>query len=150
MNLESMSRWYDQSVHLIYELYGHAVLLTAACTVRARQMIVTRRVYVSGSLNDRFLCHRDTVPKQCCGLSSPPVRWSILGVGFVGLVCAGAGTLLGALKASGRDHLVGIFMSGKETTHFPYSKSSSICDVVVVKKKKKNAQNPMIKNYETY
>ncbi|KMQ96202.1 hypothetical protein RF55_3526 [Lasius niger] len=55
---------------------------------------------------------RDTVPKQCCGLSSPPVRWSILGVGFVGLVCAGAGTLLGALKASGRDHLVGIFMSG--------------------------------------
>ncbi|XP_011874306.1 PREDICTED: uncharacterized protein LOC105565596 [Vollenhovia emeryi] len=55
---------------------------------------------------------RDTVPKQCCGLGSPPVRWSILGVGFVGLVCAGAGTLLGALKASGRDHLLGIFMSG--------------------------------------
>ncbi|XP_011350689.1 uncharacterized protein LOC105287017 isoform X2 [Ooceraea biroi] len=55
---------------------------------------------------------RDAVPKQCCGLSSPPVRWSILGVGFVGLVCAGAGTLLGALKASGRDHFVGIFMSG--------------------------------------
>ncbi|XP_032669056.1 uncharacterized protein LOC116843096 [Odontomachus brunneus] len=57
---------------------------------------------------------RDTVavPKQCCGLSSPPVRWSILGVGFVGLVCTGAGTLLGALKASGRDHLVGVFMSG--------------------------------------
>ncbi|XP_011139089.1 uncharacterized protein LOC105182959 isoform X2 [Harpegnathos saltator] len=52
------------------------------------------------------------VPKQCCGLSSPPVRWSILGVGFVGLVCTGAGTLLGALKASGRDHLVGVFMSG--------------------------------------
>lgn len=61
--------------------------------------------------------HRDTVPKQCCGLSSPPVRWSILGVGFVGLVCAGAGTLLGALKASGRDHLLGIFMSGKQI-HF--------------------------------
>ncbi|KAL6422614.1 hypothetical protein ACFW04_010682 [Cataglyphis niger] len=75
-------------------------------------MIIKRRVYVSGSLNDYFLCHRDAVPKQCCGLSSPPVRWSILGVGFVGLVCAGAGTLLGALKASGRDHLVGIFMSG--------------------------------------
>ncbi|XP_014472458.1 PREDICTED: uncharacterized protein LOC106743281 [Dinoponera quadriceps] len=52
------------------------------------------------------------VPKQCCGLSSPPIRWSILGVGFVGLVCTGAGTLLGALKASGRDHLVGVFMSG--------------------------------------
>ncbi|XP_020286026.1 uncharacterized protein LOC109855815 isoform X2 [Pseudomyrmex gracilis] len=55
---------------------------------------------------------RNTVPKQCCGLGSPSVRWSILGVGFIGLVCAGAGTLLGALKASGRDHLVGIFMTG--------------------------------------
>lgn len=96
------------------------------------QMIITRRVYVSGSLNDHFLCHRDAVPKQCCGLSSPPVRWSILGVGFVGLVCAGAGTLLGALKASGRDHLVGIFMSGKET-HFPYSRLS-ICEVVIVRR----------------
>jgi len=61
-----------------------------------------------------FLHCRDTVPKQCCGLGSPPIRWSILGVGFVGLVCAGAGTLLGALKASGRDHLLGIFMSGKQ------------------------------------
>jgi len=66
-----------------------------------------------GQLDDRFLCRRDAVPKQCCGLGSPPVRWSILGVGFVGLVCAGAGTLLGALKASGRDHFVGIFMSGE-------------------------------------
>ncbi|XP_025073816.1 uncharacterized protein LOC105426155 isoform X1 [Pogonomyrmex barbatus] len=57
---------------------------------------------------------RDAVPKQCCGLGSLPVRWSILGIGFVGLVCAGTGTLLGALKASGRDHLLGIFMSGKK------------------------------------
>ncbi|KOX67544.1 hypothetical protein WN51_09164 [Melipona quadrifasciata] len=48
---------------------------------------------------------RDAVPKQCCGLGSPPVRWSILGVGVVGLVCAGAGALLGALRASGRDHI---------------------------------------------
>lgn len=63
----------------------------------------------------RSLRCRDAVPKQCCDLGSAPVRWSILGVCFVGLVCAGAGTLLGALKASGRDHLVGVFMSGKQT-----------------------------------
>lgn len=56
---------------------------------------------------------RDAVPKQCCGLSSPPVRWSILGVGVVGLVCAGAGALLGALRASGRDHIaVALLMIG--------------------------------------
>lgn len=112
---------------------SYMVILNFTTDVQcAHQMIITRRVYVSGSLNDHFLCHRDAVPKQCCGLSSPPVRWSILGVGFVGLVCAGAGTLLGALKASGRDHLVGIFMSGKET-HFPYSRLS-ICEVVIVRR----------------
>ncbi|XP_051173520.1 uncharacterized protein LOC127289570 [Leptopilina boulardi] len=56
---------------------------------------------------------RDAVPKQCCGLGSPPVRWSILGVGIVGLVCAGAGVLLGALRATGRDHFaVALLMIG--------------------------------------
>ncbi|XP_015511991.1 uncharacterized protein LOC124297936 [Neodiprion virginianus] len=56
---------------------------------------------------------RDSVPKQCCGLGSPPVRWSILGVGVVGLVCAGAGALLGALRATGRDHIaVALLMIG--------------------------------------
>lgn len=56
---------------------------------------------------------RDAVPKQCCGLGSPPVRWSILSVGVVGLVCAGAGALLGALRASGRDHIaVALLMIG--------------------------------------
>lgn len=78
-----------------------------------------------------FLHYRDTVPKQCCGLGSPPVRWSILGVGFVGLVCAGAGTLLGALKASGRDHLLGIFMSGKETYFFLVCSSSMLISPAV-------------------
>ncbi|XP_011494245.1 PREDICTED: uncharacterized protein LOC105359329 [Ceratosolen solmsi marchali] len=56
---------------------------------------------------------RGVVPKQCCGLGSPPVRWSILGVGVVGLVCAGAGALLGALRATGRDHIaVALLMIG--------------------------------------
>ncbi|XP_015588697.1 uncharacterized protein LOC107264685 [Cephus cinctus] len=56
---------------------------------------------------------RDAVPKQCCGLGSPPVLWSILGVGVVGLVCAGAGALLGALRATGRDHIaVALLMIG--------------------------------------
>nr|KAF7435940.1 hypothetical protein H0235_004131 [Vespula pensylvanica] len=60
-----------------------------------------------------FGARPDAVPKQCCGLGSPPVRWSILGVGVVGLVCAGAGALLGALRASGRDHIaVALLMIG--------------------------------------
>ncbi|KAJ8682479.1 hypothetical protein QAD02_018271 [Eretmocerus hayati] len=56
---------------------------------------------------------RDPGQKQCCGLNSPPVRWSIFGVGVVGLICAGAGALLGALRASGRDHIaVALLMIG--------------------------------------
>ncbi|XP_023245567.1 uncharacterized protein LOC106637153 [Copidosoma floridanum] len=56
---------------------------------------------------------RDASPKQCCGLGSPPVRWSIFGVGVVGLVCASAGALLGGLRATGRDHIaVALLMIG--------------------------------------
>lgn len=72
-------------------------------------------------LKSRISCCRDAVPKQCCGLGSPPVRWSILGVGIVGLVCAAAGALLGALRATGRDHLaVSLLMIGKTTYFFCY------------------------------
>lgn len=80
----------------------------------------TYREYVSvGHSNGWFLSCRDAVPKQCCGLGSPPVRWSILGVGVVGLVCAGAGALLGALRASGRDHIaVALLMIGKNILIF--------------------------------
>lgn len=77
---------------------------------------------VSRSLYGWFSCYRDAVPKQCCGLGSPPVRWSILGVGIVGLVCAGAGVLLGALRATGRDHFaVALLMIGKWFIDFPFS-----------------------------
>lgn len=76
--------------------------------------------------DDRFLSFRDAVPKQCCGLGSPPVRWSILGVGVVGLVCAGAGALLGALRASGRDHIaVALLMIGK----FAQEEKPRLCDL---------------------
>lgn len=77
--------------------------------------------YVSvGHSNGWFLSCRDAVPKQCCGLGSPPVRWSILGVGVVGLVCAGAGALLGALRASGRDHIaVALLMIGNKSNISP-------------------------------
>lgn len=77
---------------------------------------------VSRSFYGWFSCYRDAVPKQCCGLGSPPVRWSILGVGIVGLVCAGAGVLLGALRATGRDHFaVALLMIGKWSIDFPFS-----------------------------
>lgn len=85
-------------------------------------------VCVSGSVlytQVSFISYcRDAVPKQCCGLGSPPVRWSILGVGIVGLVCAAAGALLGALRATGRDHIaVSLLMIGKTTYFFIFNSS---------------------------
>lgn len=84
----------------------------------------TQSVCVSGSFwlyiilyGSCISCYRDAVlPKQCCGLGSPPVRWSILGIGIVGLVCAATGAILGALRVTGRDHIaVSLLMIGKDT-----------------------------------
>lgn len=55
-------------------------------------------------------------PKSCCGvLVGQPVsiRWFILLILLVGLCCAVVGTVLGAMKASGREHLtVSLLMIG--------------------------------------
>ena len=59
----------------------------------------------------------DEEPKSCCGvLVGQPVsiRWFILLILLVGLCCAVVGTVLGAMKASGREHLtVSLLMIGE-------------------------------------
>ncbi|KAE8737539.1 hypothetical protein FOCC_FOCC016997 [Frankliniella occidentalis] len=72
-----------------------------------------------------FVCRRpgrgaaysaEEEPKSCCGvLVGQPVsiRWFILLILLVGLCCAVVGTVLGAMKASGREHLtVSLLMIG--------------------------------------
>ncbi|EEC08775.1 hypothetical protein IscW_ISCW006178 [Ixodes scapularis] len=47
-------------------------------------------------------------PKHCCGVlvtQTVSIRWFIVMIAFVGLCCAIVGTVLGALKATGREHL---------------------------------------------
>ncbi|XP_076338483.1 uncharacterized protein LOC143240236 [Tachypleus tridentatus] len=47
-------------------------------------------------------------PKQCCGVmvtQTVSIRWFIVMIAFVGLCCAIVGTVLGALKSTGREHL---------------------------------------------
>ncbi|XP_076309794.1 uncharacterized protein LOC143225022 isoform X2 [Tachypleus tridentatus] len=55
-------------------------------------------------------------PKHCCGLivtQAVSIRWFIAMIAFVGLCCAIVGTVLGALKATGREHLtVSLLMIG--------------------------------------
>ncbi|XP_035224242.1 histone-lysine N-methyltransferase SETD1A-like [Stegodyphus dumicola] len=56
-------------------------------------------------------------PKHCCGVmvtQTVSIRWFIVMIAFVGLCCAIVGTVLGALKATGREHLtVSLLMIGK-------------------------------------
>ncbi|CAG0879840.1 unnamed protein product [Darwinula stevensoni] len=55
-------------------------------------------------------------PKSCCGLvvnQAASIRWFIVLIAFVGLCCAVVGTVLGALRATGREHLtVSLLMIG--------------------------------------
>ncbi|GAB6032628.1 hypothetical protein CHUAL_011507 [Chamberlinius hualienensis] len=55
-------------------------------------------------------------PKHCCGVAvtqTVSIRWFIVMIAFVGLCCAVVGTVLGALKATGREHLtVSLLMIG--------------------------------------
>ncbi|XP_013784829.1 uncharacterized protein LOC106468923 [Limulus polyphemus] len=55
-------------------------------------------------------------PKHCCGLivtQAISIRWFIAMIAFVGLCCAVVGTVLGALKTTGREHLtVSLLMIG--------------------------------------
>merc|ERR1719445_1889660 len=54
--------------------------------------------------------------KTCCGVvvsQTVSIRWFIVMIAFVGICCAVVGTVLGAMKASGREHLtVSLLMIG--------------------------------------
>ena len=55
--------------------------------------------------------------KSCCGVTvsqTVSIRWFIVMIAFVGICCAVVGTVLGAMKASGREHLtVSLLMIGQ-------------------------------------
>ena len=63
----------------------------------------------------------DDLTKNCCGISvsqTVSIRWFIVMIAFVGICCSVVGTVLGALKASGREHLtVSLLMIGKYQNH---------------------------------
>ena len=60
--------------------------------------------------------------KTCCGVlvtQTVSIRWFIVMIAFVGICCSIVGTVLGALKASGREHLtVSLLMIGKLSLSF--------------------------------
>ena len=65
--------------------------------------------------------------KSCCGISvsqTVSIRWFIVMIAFVGICCAVVGTVLGAMKASGREHLtVSLLMIGQYHSITPVTSS---------------------------
>ncbi|GLH12230.1 probable cyclin-dependent serine/threonine-protein kinase DDB_G0292550 [Gryllus bimaculatus] len=63
-------------------------------------------------------------PKSCCGVvvtQTVSIRWFIVMIAFVGICCAVVGTVLGAMKASGREHLtVSLLMIAMMYPEFQY------------------------------
>ena len=59
----------------------------------------------------------DGESKTCCGLAvsqTVSIRWFIVMIAFVGICCSVVGTVLGAMKAQGREHLtVSLLMIGE-------------------------------------
>lgn len=66
--------------------------------------------------------HEEETPKSCCGVvvtQTVSIRWFIVMIAFVGICCVIVGTVLGAMKASGREHLtVSLLMIGKNFFFF--------------------------------
>ena len=60
--------------------------------------------------------------KQCCGLlatHSVAIRWLVVVIAFLGLLCSVVGTIVGVVKATGREHLtVALLLIGKSITLF--------------------------------
>jgi len=58
------------------------------------------------------------VGKSCCGVmvtQTVSIRWFIVMIAFVGICCAVVGTVLGAMRSSGREHLtVSLLMIGED------------------------------------
>ena len=70
----------------------------------------------NGGFQAETLIENETECKSCCGLAASQtvsIRWFIVMIAFVGICCSVVGTVLGAMKASGREHLtVSLLMIG--------------------------------------
>ena len=75
--------------------------------------------YLFISRSQHFLAGDEPDPKSCCGVTvsqTVSIRWFIVMIAFVGICCSIVGTVLGAMKASGREHLtVSLLMIGKDS-----------------------------------
>lgn len=73
--------------------------------------------------------------KQCCGLlatHSVAIRWLVVVIAFLGLLCSVVGTIVGVVKATGREHLtVALLLIGKSAIFITIPKTRSCSPMIV-------------------
>merc|ERR1712115_93834 len=126
---------YDQGVHHVPDLLHHHLPPPPAYTTlpgRARPTSCPQRPMPppqhswrenlpafarrSRGCGEEVLMQPEGESKTCCGLAvsqTVSIRWFIVMIAFVGICCSVVGTVLGAMKAQGREHLtVSLLMIG--------------------------------------
>merc|ERR1712241_521323 len=126
---------YDQGVHHVPDLLHHPLPPPPAYTTlpgRARPTSCPQRPMPppqhswrvnlpafarrSRGCGEEVLMQPEGESKTCCGLAvsqTVSIRWFIVMIAFVGICCSVVGTVLGAMKAQGREHLtVSLLMIG--------------------------------------
>lgn len=109
------SIWYRYRVDITFTLVD---IINCPCF---KIFLLTVRSYVLCFLRSLHYCSEEDTPKSCCGLLTLPdatstvsIRWFI-GIVFIAGICSAlVGTVLGATRTSGREHLtVALLMIGK-------------------------------------
>lgn len=78
--------------------------------------------------------------KSCCGVmvtQTVSIRWFIVMIAFVGICCAVVGTVLGAMRTSGREHLtVSLLMIGTSFFYAMFARYNQLkhktCDLMTL------------------
>ena len=98
-----LSKWND-----------NPLLCILFCRLHQQQQQQHQPIFVGGHGDEEM----GGMSKACCGVTvtqAVSIRWFIVMIAFVGICCSVVGTVLGAMKASGREHLtVSLLMIGKD------------------------------------
>ena len=96
------------------DLRTKLIMFSLGKTISVMRIADLKLSFSPSFFRSHFLGEDD--PKSCCGVTvtqTVSIRWFIVMIAFVGICCSIVGTVLGAMKASGREHLtVSLLMIG--------------------------------------
>ena len=92
--------------------------------------------------------------KTCCGLAvsqTVSIRWFIVMIAFVGICCSVVGTVLGAMKAQGREHLtVSLLMIGESLSFYVFEFLPEASETEAVKLNLHRKSKSIFNNKQAY